>query len=93
MNCDMLAANGFTVCALTPSAECRRHRRRYAVTEKMAIVIGSERAGLSLESSRRQHPSSADPDGPWDRFAQRCCGHRGGLLRVAPATFRLTWPG
>lgn len=45
----LLAADGFTVCALTPSAGAE-DIDAIRVTHKMAIVIGSERAGLSSES-------------------------------------------
>ncbi len=44
-----LSAIGFTVCALTPSADAD-DIGAMPVTEKMVIVIGSERAGLSSES-------------------------------------------
>jgi tRNA G18 (ribose-2'-O)-methylase SpoU len=42
----LLADDGFTVCALTPSSDAE-DIATIPVTEKMAIVIGSERAGLS----------------------------------------------
>jgi tRNA G18 (ribose-2'-O)-methylase SpoU len=45
----MLAADGFSVCALTPSVESE-DIGAVSVTEKMAIVVGAERAGLSLEA-------------------------------------------
>jgi tRNA G18 (ribose-2'-O)-methylase SpoU len=45
----MLVDGGFTVCALTPSAEAE-DIGAIAVAEKLAIVIGSERAGLSAEA-------------------------------------------
>ena len=45
----LLADNGFTVCALTPSTDAE-DVGTMAVTEKMLIVIGSERAGLSPEA-------------------------------------------
>jgi tRNA G18 (ribose-2'-O)-methylase SpoU len=44
-----LADAGFTVCALTPS-ENAKAIDTLAITPKMAIVIGSERSGLSAES-------------------------------------------
>jgi tRNA G18 (ribose-2'-O)-methylase SpoU len=40
---------GFTVCALTPSADAEV-LAAIPVTEKMAVVIGSERAGLSADA-------------------------------------------
>ena len=43
-----LAGEGFTVCALTPSSEVE-DLDAIPVTEKMCIVIGSERSGLSTE--------------------------------------------
>ncbi len=43
-----LADNGFTTCALTPAADAD-DIRSIAVTDKMCIVIGSERSGLSAE--------------------------------------------
>ena len=39
-----LAEVGFTVCALTPSADAD-DIGTLAITEKMAVVIGSERVG------------------------------------------------
>jgi tRNA G18 (ribose-2'-O)-methylase SpoU len=45
----LLADDGFTVCALTPSSDAE-YIATIPVTEKMAIVIGSERAGLSTEA-------------------------------------------
>jgi tRNA G18 (ribose-2'-O)-methylase SpoU len=44
-----LTALGFTVCALTPAADAV-DLGTIALSERMAIVIGSERAGLSAES-------------------------------------------
>jgi tRNA G18 (ribose-2'-O)-methylase SpoU len=44
-----LTADGFAVCALTPSADAV-DIGTVTVTDRMAIVIGSERAGLSVES-------------------------------------------
>ncbi|MEY2580441.1 MAG: hypothetical protein QOE09_290 [Ilumatobacteraceae bacterium] len=44
-----LAAAGFAVCALTPSADAIEIGA-VAIVERMAIVIGSERAGLSAEA-------------------------------------------
>jgi tRNA G18 (ribose-2'-O)-methylase SpoU len=44
-----LAAGGFAVCALTPSADAD-DIDTIPITERMAIVIGSERAGLSAEA-------------------------------------------
>jgi tRNA G18 (ribose-2'-O)-methylase SpoU len=44
-----LVSGGFAVCALTPTAEAQ-DIEAVAVTDKMAIVIGSERSGLSPES-------------------------------------------
>lgn len=40
---------GFTVCALTPSEDAS-DIGAIAITEKMAVVIGSERSGLSAEA-------------------------------------------
>lgn len=45
----LLAAQGFVVCALTPSIDAE-DIGTIKRTDKMAIVIGSERAGLSGES-------------------------------------------
>jgi tRNA G18 (ribose-2'-O)-methylase SpoU len=45
----LLAADGFAVCALTPSAGAD-DIGGIRLTERMAIVIGSERAGLSPEA-------------------------------------------
>jgi tRNA G18 (ribose-2'-O)-methylase SpoU len=45
----LLADDGFTVCALTPSADAE-DIATIPAAEKMAIVIGSERAGLSAEA-------------------------------------------
>ena len=42
----LLGDAGFTVCALTPAADAD-DIGAIEVTEKMAVVIGSERAGLS----------------------------------------------
>ena len=47
----LLADDGFLVCALTPSPD-GDDITTISVTEKMAIVIGSERAGLSAEAVR-----------------------------------------
>jgi tRNA G18 (ribose-2'-O)-methylase SpoU len=44
-----LASHGFVVCALTPSADAS-DIGAVQITPKMAIVIGSERSGLSDES-------------------------------------------
>jgi tRNA G18 (ribose-2'-O)-methylase SpoU len=44
-----LAAAGFSVCALTPSPEADAISA-IPITDRMAIVIGSERAGISPES-------------------------------------------
>ena len=44
-----LTAGGFAVCALTPSSDAD-DIGSIAVTEKMCIVIGSERSGLSVEA-------------------------------------------
>ncbi|MEP7202042.1 MAG: RNA methyltransferase [Ilumatobacteraceae bacterium] len=44
-----LAAAGFTVCALTPSAEADAINAIH-ITARMAIVIGSERAGISTDA-------------------------------------------
>lgn len=44
-----LAAAGFAVCALTPAADAQ-NIEAIAATDKMAIVIGSERNGLSAEA-------------------------------------------
>jgi tRNA G18 (ribose-2'-O)-methylase SpoU len=44
-----LAAAGFTVCALTPSPDADAISA-IPITEKMCIVIGSERAGISVGS-------------------------------------------
>jgi len=44
-----LSASGFTVCALTPSPDAEAIGA-IPITEKMCIVIGSERAGISVES-------------------------------------------
>jgi tRNA G18 (ribose-2'-O)-methylase SpoU len=41
-----LAADGFTVCALTPSADAD-DIATIPVTKKMCVVVGSERSGLS----------------------------------------------
>ena len=45
----LLAHDGFAVCALTPSAEAE-DIGTIPITERMAIVIGSERSGLSAEA-------------------------------------------
>jgi rRNA methylases len=45
----LLAHDGFAVCALTPSAEAE-DIDTIPITEKMAVVIGSERSGLSAEA-------------------------------------------
>jgi tRNA G18 (ribose-2'-O)-methylase SpoU len=42
----LLVEDGFTVCGLTPSADAH-DLRAITITEKMAVVIGAERAGLS----------------------------------------------
>jgi tRNA G18 (ribose-2'-O)-methylase SpoU len=44
-----LAGVGFTVCALTPAADAA-DIRSIVIGAKMAVVIGSERSGLSMES-------------------------------------------
>ena len=45
----LLADDGFTVCALTPCSDAE-DIATIPVTAKMAIVIGSERAGLSADA-------------------------------------------
>ena len=45
----LLADDGFVVCALTPSADAD-DIGAVSVTAKMAVVIGSERGGLSAEA-------------------------------------------
>ena len=44
-----LAGDGFVVCALTPSADAA-DIGAIPITAKMCVVIGSERAGLSVEA-------------------------------------------
>ena len=58
-----LTAQGFTICALTPSADAV-DIGTIAVSERMAIVIGAERAGLTAESLAASTTSVRIPMAP-----------------------------
>ena len=80
-----LQGQGFTVAAMELTDDAvdldELAARR---PERLALVLGTEGAGMSEEHPRRRRPRREDPDAPGRRFAQRGGGIGGRLLGAAP---------